>query len=129
MKKFMAVFLVIFFASCMAQDFPSISAEEAHKMKMEKDSIVFVDVRTEEEFNGPLGHIDKAILIPLDKLEEKVNELDEYKDYEVIVYCRSGNRSQGATRFLRKNGFDAKNMLGGIKVWNKIKDKPETEYE
>jgi len=121
-KKIIAVFLVIFFTSCTAQDFPSVSAEVAYKMKMEKDSIVFVDVRTNREFNGPLGHIDEAILIPLDRLEENINNLDKYKNYEVIVYCRSGNRSQGATHFLRKNGFDAKNMLGGIKVWNKIKD-------
>ena len=126
MKKIIVVFLVIFFASCVAQDFPSVSAEDAYKMKVEMDSIVFVDVRTEGEFNGPLGHIDDAILIPLDKLEEDINKLDKYKDYEVIVYCRSGNRSQGATRFLRKNGFDAQNMLGGIKVWNKIKEKAKS---
>jgi len=123
MQKFIAVFVVFFFISCVAQDFPSVSAEESYKMRTDKDSIVFVDVRTEGEFNGPLGHIEDAILLPLHRLEEDISTLDDYKNYEVIVYCRSGNRSQGATRFLRKNGFDAKNMLGGIKVWNKIKDK------
>lgn len=127
MRKQIITFISILFASCLAQDFPSVSAEEAFKMKAEKDSIIFVDVRTEQEFNGPLGHIDEGILIPLDALEERIAELDKYKDYEIIVYCRSGNRSQGATRFLRKNGFDAKNMLGGIKVWNKVKEKSVTK--
>ena len=89
-KKFLVFILAISFASCVAQDFPSVSAEEAYKMKMEKDSVIFVDVRTEEEFNGYLGHITNAILIPLDKLEEDFTKLENFRDFEVIVYCRSG---------------------------------------
>ena len=120
-KGFLIVpaFLLTF---CFAQDFPSVTAEDAFKMKAEKDSIIFVDVRTSDEYKGPLGHIEGSILIPLHQLEQNVNQLDSYKGYEMVVYCRSGNRSQGATRFLRKKGFDAQNMLGGIKAWNKIKD-------
>jgi len=37
-----------------------------------------------------------------------------------IVYCRSGNQSQTGRLILSQNGFDAVNMLGGIKAWNKI---------
>ena len=120
MKKLVFISIVLFLGSCMAQDFPSVSVEEALKMKTENDSLVFVDVRTVKEFDGPLGHIEGAILIPLNKLNDEINKLDDYKDREIIVYCRSGNRSQNGTRILRKNGFDAKNMLGGIKVWNKL---------
>lgn len=121
MKKLMFITIMLLLSSCIAQDFPSVSAEEAIRMKAENDSLIFVDVRTEDEFNGPLGHIDGAILIPLHKLNDEISELDDYKDREIICYCRSGNRSQNGTRILQKNGFDAKNMLGGIRAWNKLK--------
>ena len=78
--------------------------------------VVFLDVRTELEYNE--GHIDSAILIPIQKLESRILELENYK--KKIVYCRSGNRSQTSRLILSQNGFDAVNMLGGIKAWNKI---------
>ena len=120
LKKGMLIVPVFLLTFCFAQDLPSITAEEAYKMKAEKDSVVFVDVRTNDEYNGPLGHIQGSILIPLHQLEQNVNQLDSLKSYEMVVYCRSGNRSQAATRFLREKGFDAQNMLGGIKAWNKV---------
>jgi phage shock protein E len=123
MKNFLIFSLVLFITSCLAQDFPSVSAEQAYKMKSDSDSVVFVDVRTVDEFTGPLGHVEDAILIPLDKLEDEIHTLDQYKDQNIIVYCRSGNRSQSGTRILRENGFKAINMLGGIKAWNSLKDK------
>jgi len=122
MKNSLMLVLFLFISSCLAQDFPSISAEQAYKMKSDSsDSVVFVDVRTVDEYNGPLGHIDDAVLIPLHKLEEDVHLLDKYKKNDLVVYCRSGNRSQSATRFLREKGFKAINMLGGIKAWNELK--------
>ena len=120
MKYTIIFFIFLFFSSCVAQDFPSISAEEAYEMKAGKDTVVFVDVRTVAEFEGPLGHIDGAILIPLHTLNTDLKKLDPYKEKKIIVYCRSGNRSQEGTRILRKNGFDAVNMLGGMRAWNKI---------
>jgi rhodanese-related sulfurtransferase len=123
LKKGFLLIPALFLTYCFAQDFPSVSAEEAYKMKTEKDSIVFIDVRTNEEYIGPLGHIEGSVLIPLQQLEQNVNQLDSLKEYEMVVYCRSGNRSQTATRFLREKGFNAQNMLGGIKAWNNIKDK------
>jgi len=122
-KSYLSLFLFLFISACVAQDLPSISAEQAARMKVEADSVVFIDVRTPEEFSGPLGHIEDAILIPLGTLEKNVNKLNDYKDKKLVVYCRSGNRSQTATRFLRAKGFDAINMLGGIKAWNSLKKK------
>ena len=123
MKPITLLLLLLFISACTAQDLPSISAEQAAQMKVESDSVIFVDVRTPEEFSGPLGHIDDAILIPLNTLEQDISKLDKYKNNQIVVYCRSGNRSQAATRYLRENGFEAINMLGGIKAWNSLKDK------
>lgn len=120
MKATIYIFILILISSCFAQDFSSVTAKQAKKMKADNDSLIFVDVRTPEEYNGVLGHIEGAILIPLDKLPGELNKLNDFKNREIIVYCRSGNRSKKGTRILKKNGFNAINMLGGIKAWNKL---------
>ena len=75
----------------------------------------FLDVRTIPE------HVDRAIpntnCIPLQEIEKRLDELNDYKDKIIIVYCRSGNRSGKATKILKENGFDAINLIGGINSW------------
>ncbi len=92
------------------------------KTAMEKDSnFVILDVRTPPELKGPLGHIDGVINIPVQVLDQKVNELEPYKDKKIYVICRSGNRSRLATKILKKHGFNAVNVMGGMKAYNKAK--------
>ena len=88
------------------------------KLKNDKEMIV-LDVRTEQELVGPLGKIDKAINIPVQELEKRISELKDYQDREIAVICRSGNRSVFGTQILIKNGFKAKNVLGGMKEYIK----------
>jgi rhodanese-related sulfurtransferase len=97
-----------------------VTIEQVKSKITEKDSIVLVDVRTLPEFDGSLGHIPGAILVPLAELESRMTELEGFKDTEMIVICRSGNRSSQATRILRENGFNAYNMQGGMLAWNKM---------
>ncbi|MBT3478132.1 MAG: rhodanese-like domain-containing protein [Candidatus Marinimicrobia bacterium] len=80
-----------------------------------------VDVRTEGEYFGNLGHIEGSILIPLNELSNRILELEKYKSKEIIMVCRSGNRSGQATKFLNNNGYNALNMIGGMIKWNSIK--------
>jgi len=92
-----------------------ITAEEAHQM-LEKDpaQTLFLDVRTEEEYNAE--HIPKAKLIPLPVLESRIGELDANK--KIIVYCQTGVRSRTASETLVQRGFPhIYNMLGGINAW------------
>ncbi len=92
------------------------------KTAMEKDSnFVILDVRTPPELNGPLGHINGVINIPVQVLDQKVNELEPYKDKKIYVICRSGNRSRLATQILLKHGYNAVNVMGGMKAYNKSK--------
>ncbi len=119
-----AAVLVVFYVRNYFQDrsLPSVTAKEIQQRLANKDSsMFFLDVRTQGEFNGPLGHIKGAKLIPVQELAGRVKELNKHKNKEVIVYCRSGNRSRRATRVLLQNGFDAKNMLGGMRAWNSQK--------
>lgn len=101
-------------------DIKNISPQELKTKIDNKEDLVLLDVRTPQEFNGPLGHIEGAILIPVQVLADSVKSLEKYKDKTVVVYCRSGNRSQVGTRILNENGFDAINMTGGMKEWNKL---------
>ena len=75
----------------------------------------FLDVRTMREHAD--GAIPNTDCIPLQELSQRIGELDDYRDKKVIVYCRSGNRSGKATKILKENGFDAINLIGGMKSW------------
>jgi rhodanese-related sulfurtransferase len=81
-------------------------------------TVVLLDVRTEGEFNGSLGHLSGALLIPVQELGDRLEELEPYRDRTVVVYCRTGNRSHHATELLRSKGFLAFNMTGGMVQWN-----------
>ena len=72
-----------------------------------------VDVRTVEEFSE--GHVASATNIPLDQL---LDYIDEFKGKEqIVVFCRSGNRSGHAKMILEQNGF--KNVINGG-TWQEV---------
>lgn len=97
------------------------------KLRLEQEhDLVRLDVRTPEEFTGPLGHLVGAILIPVQELETRIHELDEYKEQEIIVYCRSGNRSRIASEILLQHEFKATNLLGGMRAWNAMTEVPSS---
>ena len=81
-------------------------------------SHVLLDVRTAPEFVGSLGHLRGAVLIPVQELESRMNELESYRGKIIVVYCRVGVRSKHATQMLRDLGFTAFNMTGGMLQWN-----------
>ncbi|NND01967.1 MAG: rhodanese-like domain-containing protein [Acidimicrobiia bacterium] len=77
---------------------------------------VVLDVRTPEEYAE--GHLADAVLIDFYDTDfaDQLNELD--KDATYVVYCRSGNRSQGAINTMRELGFtDVFEVAGGIQAW------------
>jgi glyoxylase-like metal-dependent hydrolase (beta-lactamase superfamily II)/rhodanese-related sulfurtransferase len=78
--------------------------------------VQILDVREPDEFNGPLGHIAGAVLIPLGELAERVGELG--RDRPIVAVCRSGARSAQALTILRQAGFGASaNLAGGMLRW------------
>ena len=89
-----------------------ISVADASNMRDEGAFIL--DVRQPEEWNE--SHIPGATLIPLGELASRVNEVP--KDQEVVVVCRSGNRSQQGRDILLAAGFEkVTSMAGGINQW------------
>ena len=75
-----------------------------------------VDVREPAEWDGPLGHIRDARLIPLGQLGERAGELD--RDRPTVAACRSGARSAQAVVILQRLGFQrVANLAGGMIRW------------
>ena|SRR5688572_23608697 len=99
----------------------NISVEELKSRLDQGEQINIIDVREPHEnaeFN--IG----GTLIPLGKIQTmQVEELDDLKEQEIILYCRSGNRSGQACLILDTLGFkNTKNLTGGMLAWQeKIK--------
>ncbi len=88
------------------------------KKSFEKETKkVLLDVRTPGEFQS--GNIPKSINLDIMSPDfiHQIEKLDKDKTY--FVYCRSGNRSGNAVKMLKKLGFNAFNLIGGIGAWPK----------
>lgn len=78
--------------------------------------VTILDVRTINEYKA--GHIGKAIVIPVQELQERVSEIEHLKNSKVLVYCRTGVRSKKALQILQQNGFSQLYHLEkGIRLW------------
>ncbi len=77
---------------------------------------VILDVRTPAEYAS--SHVDRALNIPLDELRSRMGELPPQK--EIWICCAVGQRSYYATRILRLNGFNARNLTGGINTYKNL---------
>lgn len=93
-----------------------INAAEAVRL-MDDEKLLVLDTREDKEYES--GHIKGAMHIPSSKIKDRINELDKYKERAVLLYCRSGNRSNVTAKVLAKAGFsNVQNLAGGIMAWN-----------
>jgi len=81
-----------------------------------REDAVIIDVREPDEYAA--GHLPESRNIPAGKLEERVGELEKYKDTPLILVCQSGARSAGSCARLGKLGFaKTHNLAGGVGAW------------
>jgi rhodanese-related sulfurtransferase len=127
MEKKTQIFLVIaviFFAATayyfiqkgpkQGTDYGNVDLQTAWDIINEKADLVIIDVRTVSEYES--GHIEGAINIPVEELSQRLSELNPSD--ELLVYCRTGNRSTTAVRILKTDGFEKiYHMDGGITAW------------
>lgn len=81
--------------------------------RVRSEEAVIVDVREDEERGA--GRIPGSEHVPLGELRERLGELPEEK--EIVLVCRSGNRSSMAAAALSEAGYRAANLEGGVKAW------------
>lgn len=78
-----------------------------------KDEVLIIDVRSPEEYK--VGHIENAININIEGFEESLAQIEDKKDFPIIVYCNSGKKSGQAAEILVNNGFKNVTNADGVK--------------
>ncbi|MFD2531213.1 rhodanese-like domain-containing protein [Gracilimonas halophila] len=95
----------------------TITVHDLKKKKENEDSFFLLDVREYHEYL--VSNID-GHHIPYNDLENRLSEIDEHKDKDVVVMCRSGNTSKDAASILIDSGFEnIFSLEGGMKKWAK----------
>lgn len=90
-----------------------MTVDELRQWRAECRTYVLIDVR--EPFEHAMGHIEGCRLIPMGDLPALADEIPSGNP--VVVYCRTGARSARAVAMLRRRGYDALNLVGGIIAW------------
>lgn len=103
-------------ATKMASKFsaPIISLQELKKIQNDKN-VIILDARELEEFN--VSHIKNSLMVGYDDFDLSSVEKTVGKDQKIIVYCSVGYRSGDIAERLRKAGYDAYNLYGGLFGW------------
>lgn len=105
-----------------------ISATELKERLDRGEEMVLLDIRNAYELD--LANLENSsIHIPQDQLMARVDELSPYVEQDVVVYCRTGNRSQGCVQFLKSKGFKKVfNLTGGLHAWSDDVDPAVMKY-
>lgn len=91
----------------------NINNDKLRDLMKDRDNAILIDVRTKEEFEEV--KIKNSINIPLNELMYNISDIEEYRDKNVIIYCRSGHRSITACNLLSIEGFsNVYNLERGI---------------
>ncbi len=98
-----------------AASYQTISPQAAKERIDSGDAIVLLDVRTQSEYEEK--HIPGAILIPNETIGKTPLEQLPDLDAEILIYCRSGNRSAQAAKKLAAAGYTNVSDVGGIQDW------------
>jgi sulfur dioxygenase len=99
--------------------FAGIPEVEPDWVARHRADLCILDVRSAAEYSGDLGHIEGSVLIPLDELRERINEVPQYKP--VVAICQSGKRSGMATQILKAAGYEqVANIPGGLIHWSRL---------
>ena len=94
-----------------------IEPDAVHAHITAGDDLLMLDCRTAAEHE--IAHIENAMLIPLQEMSIRIDELSPWRERPIVVFCHKGARSLIITRLLRHLGFnDVRSMHGGIDRWS-----------
>lgn len=113
------IVLVIFYVVRKYLQIKSIKHYSAQELsdKLKKDrNLLILDVRTAQERKR--DKIKGSFHVPLFEINSNNNELKRFEGKEIVCYCQTGSRSLSAAAKLKKYGFNAANLRGGMMRWN-----------
>lgn len=93
----------------------SIDQKTVYNMIQNKEDFILVDVREQNEYDE--GHIPSSVLIPLGTIESDFQKIITDKQQKIVVYCRTGRRSQEAYDKIIHLGYENVYDMGGIVDW------------
>lgn len=98
-----------------------ITVQELKERIDKGDTPIMIDVREPHEWE--MQHLTSVEKISLGTLPYKIQDIEEMRDKEVVMICRSGGRSGRATQFLSDQGFtNVRNLEGGMLAWKSVVD-------
>jgi uncharacterized membrane protein YdjX (TVP38/TMEM64 family)/rhodanese-related sulfurtransferase len=97
---------------------PMLETDEFRRRRETDKDLLVLDVRTAEDFVGEQGHIDGAVNIPVEELQQRMDEIGSYIEQPVAIVCRTDKRSAKAALLLTEEGFaDVRVVRGGMTKW------------
>ena len=118
MKKLLTsilLFTIIITSACSKNMINSgtITCTQFNKV-INYNNVKIIDVRNDDEYNE--GHLDNAINIPYDNIVEGIKAYNDIsKDTPIVLYCKSGARSEKAYNSLKNEGYKHLYNLGAMK--------------
>lgn len=117
-QSLLASVLLVVISACatMAVTAPPQTIDVKQGASLQARGALLLDVREADEYAE--GHASGSTLIPLGQLQQRLQEIDAYKNKPVALICRSGRRSAQALKLLERAGFSAAvNVEGGMMAW------------
>jgi rhodanese-related sulfurtransferase len=97
---------------------PMLETDEFRRRRETEKDLLVLDVRTAKDFVGEQGHIDGAVNIPVEELQQRMDEIGSYIEQPVAIVCRTDKRSAKAALLLTEEGFaDVHVVRGGMTKW------------
>ncbi len=105
-------------------DLPEITVDDLFERVNSDQPPLLIDIRDTADFNGTgyskYGHIQNAWSISILELESNFEDLQSFKEKEIVTMCPGGGLSLAAVEILTEAGFtDVKSLKGGIGLWHK----------
>ena len=99
----------------LAKTIKHYTPKDAFEKLRNSRGVMLLDVRTLKERKAQ--SIKKSVHIPLAEISFRVDELNKFRNQEIICYCKTGIQSLSAASKLKRNGFNSANLKGGIVQW------------
>ena len=97
---------------------PMMDVEKVKQKLDTGEDVLLLDVRTAEDYVGEQSHVKASVLIPVEELEQRFSEIEEFQEKTVMIICRTDRRSAKAAQILSKHGFaDVHVVKQGMTDW------------
>ena len=98
---------------------PMMDVENVKQKLDTGEDVLLLDVRSAEDYVGEQGHVKGSLLIPLEELNTRLSEIENFLEKTVMIVCRTDRRSAKAAQILAKHGFaDVHVVKQGMTDWN-----------